>query len=314
MVPRCLVRLLISGTVAMDGGCMSRQQDRPIEFYTDRVSSRQVMGEAWRILWPQYYWITLGICLLGLIVGSAAPMAVLMGPMMCGMFICFFAMMRNERPTFEMLFKGFDMFVDSLVATLIMVGVSILIMIPMAALIIGGMIAAGVAGEQADGLAAGGVLVAVGAAYVLAILAMVVVQLLFTFSYPLIVDYNLSGVDAVKLSARAAWANLSNILRLTILIWLISIPALLLCYLPILLVIPVALFAQALLYRRIFPGDSSGDSSGNSPEDPYADPRTDPYADPDVDPHTKKTGGYQLDGGANETGPGAGSGDDVWQQ
>ncbi len=284
---------------------MSSQQDRPIEFYTDRVSSRQMMGEAWRILWPQYYWITLGICLVGLIVGSAAPMAVLMGPMMCGMFICFFAMMRNERPTFEMLFKGFDMFVDSLVATLIMVGVSILVMIPMVALMIGGMIAVS---EQA-GVVAPGILVAVIAAYLLANLAMMVVQLLFSFSYPLIVDYNLSGVDAVKLSARAAWANLSNVLRLTILIWLISIPALLLCYLPILLVIPVSLFAQALLYRRIFPGDSSG----NSPEDPYADPRTDPYADPYVDPHTK-TGGYQLDGGANETGPGAGSGDDVWQQ
>ncbi len=284
---------------------MSSQQGRPIEFYTDRVSSRQMMGEAWRILWPQYYWITLGICLVGLIVGSAAPMAVLMGPMMCGMFICFFAMMRNERPTFEMLFKGFDMFVDSLVATLIMVGVSILVMIPMVALMFGGMIAVS---EQA-GVVAPGILVAVIAACLLAILAMMVVQLLFSFSYPLIVDYNLSGVDAVKLSARAAWANLSNVLRLTILIWLISIPALLLCYLPILLVIPVSLFAQALLYRRIFPGDSSG----NSPEDPYADPRTDPYADPYVDPHTK-TGGYQLDGGANETGPGAGSGDDVWQQ
>ncbi len=284
---------------------MSSQQDKPIEFYTDRVSSRQMMGEAWRILWPQYYWITLGICLVGLIVGSAAPMAVLMGPMMCGMFICFFAMMRNERPTFEMLFKGFDMFVDSLVATLIMVGVSILVMIPMVALMIGGMIAVS---EQA-GVVAPGILVAVIAACLLAILAMMVVQLLFSFSYPLIVDYNLSGVDAVKLSARAAWANLSNVLRLTILIWLISIPALLLCYLPILLVIPVSLFAQALLYRRIFPGDSSG----NSPEDPYADPRTDPYADPYVDPHAK-TGGYQLDGGANETGPGAGSGDDVWQQ
>ncbi len=284
---------------------MSSQQGRPIEFYTDRVSSRQMMGEAWRILWPQYYWITLGICLVGLIVRSAAPMAVLMGPMMCGMFICFFAMMRNERPTFEMLFKGFDMFVDSLVATLIMVGVSILVMIPMVALMIGGMIAVS---EQA-GVVAPGILVAVIAACLLAILAMMVVQLLFSFSYPLIVDYNLSGVDAVKLSARAAWANLSNVLRLTILIWLISIPALLLCYLPILLVIPVSLFAQALLYRRIFPGDSSG----NSPEDPYADPRTDPYADPYVDPHAK-TGGYQLDGGANETGPGAGSGDDVWQQ
>ena len=101
-----------------------------IGFRTERVSSRQLWGQAWGILWPQYFWITLGICVVGMIVGGAAPMAVLMGPMMCGIFICFFAMMDNESPTFAMLFKGFDFFIDSLVATLGLAGLPLVIAIP----------------------------------------------------------------------------------------------------------------------------------------------------------------------------------------
>ena len=185
---------------------MSGAEGSQIEFRTDRVSSCQLVSQAWRILWPEYFWIALAICLVGLVVGSAAPMAVLMGPMMCGIFICCFAMMRNERPTFDMLFKGFDMFVDSLVATLIMVGVSFLVMIPVGVLMVGGLFAVGLVGEQAGDGAFEGIMSFFMFGYVVAILVIVVIQMLFVFSYPLIVDYNLSGVDAVKLSARAAWA------------------------------------------------------------------------------------------------------------
>jgi uncharacterized membrane protein len=287
---------------------MSGAEGSQIEFRTDRVSSRQLVSQAWRILWPEYFWIALAICLVGLVVGSAAPMAVLMGPMMCGIFICCFAMMRNERPTFDMLFKGFDMFVDSLVATLIMVGVSFLVMIPVGVLMVGGLFAVGLVGEQAGDGAFGGIMIFFMFGYVVAILVIVVIQMLFVFSYPLIVDYNLSGVDAVKLSARAAWANLGNILRLSILIWLMSICAVILCYLPILLVIPINLLTQALLYRRVFP-DHSTDSQQY---DPYADPYADPQADPHVNPHAD-VGGYQLDEGVSETGPGAESGGDTWE-
>jgi len=287
---------------------MSGADGNQIEFRTDRVSSRQLVRQAWRILWPEYFWIMLAICLVGLIVASVAS-PFLMGPMMCGIFICCFAMMRNERPTFDMLFKGFDMFVDSLVATLIMVGVSLLLLIPLFLLMFGGMIAVvGMAGEQAGDAAAGGMMIFFLIVYLAFFLITVVVQILFIFSYQLIVDYNLTGVDAVKLSARAAWANLGNILRLTILFWLISTCALILCYLPILLVIPVNFLAQALLYRRVFPDRSADSQQYDSYADPYADPHVNPHANPQAD-----VGGYQLDDGVSETGPGAGSGSDIWE-
>ena len=269
---------------------MSGDHTYEIAFRTDRVSSRQLWGQAWGILWPEYFWITLGICLVGLIVSSAAPMAVLMGPMMCGMYLCFFAMMRNQRPTFEMLFKGFDTFIESLVATLIMVGVSFLVMIPLGILVFVSMLAVTAAAQQGGGEAAPLVFIFVIVVYLAAILAMMVVQLLFVFAYPLIADYNLSGWEAVKLSARAAWANLGNVVRLMILNMLVSMLAMVLCYLPILLVIPVSMFSSALLYRRIFPEPEFATAHGDF--------------QPDSDPGT---GGYQLDGNISETGPGAGS-------
>jgi len=173
-------------------------------------------------------------------------------------------------------------------------------------LMFGGMIAVGLAGEQVGDAAAGGIMIFIVIGYVVAIVAMVVVQMLFMFSYPLIVDYNLSGVDAVKLSVRAVWANLGNVLRLSILNWFISMGAAILCYLPLLLVIPVTLFAQALLYRRVFPGNLADSQH----YDPYADPYAGPNADPHVNPHANpqaKVGGYQFDDGISETGPGSGT-------
>ena len=42
----------------------------------------------------------------------------------------------------------------------------------------------------------------------------IIISVLFTFTYPLIVDRRLSGLDAVKLSAKAALANFWNLLGL----------------------------------------------------------------------------------------------------
>ena len=252
-----------------------------IGFRTERVSSRQLWGQAWGILWPQHFWITLGICLVGFLVASAAPMAVLMGPMMCGMFICFFAMMHNERPTFAMLFKG----------------LSFVVTIPIGIMFFVGMIASGAAAGNGGEAVSGVLILLFTLGSMFAILVMVCVSIMFVFSYPLIVDHNLAGWEAVKLSARAAWANFGNVFRLTLLNWLVSMLAALLCYLPALLVLPVALFTQALLYRRrIFPGPDFATAEGES------------QAGSD-----SGVGGYPLEGGISETGPGAGTQIDEWE-
>jgi hypothetical protein len=44
----------------------------------------------WTIIQDQY-WLILGVSLVGMLIGSAVPFAILMGPMMCGIYKCLFA-------------------------------------------------------------------------------------------------------------------------------------------------------------------------------------------------------------------------------
>ena len=276
-----------------------------IEFRTGRVSSREMFSEA-RALMSGHFWIMVGICLLGLIVGGVAPFGVLMGPMMCGIFMCWFAIMRYEKPTFSLLFEGFDVFMESLVATLIQLGISMLTMVlAFVVMAVGGvalLAVAGAGGGQPGGNAEAAMgLLTIGAFvffYGLIIGVSILVGALFAFTWPLIVDYRLSGLEAVKLSARAAWANLGNVFRLMILNVVVVAVAAVFCYLPVFLVFPIVFGSQAVLYRRIFPAAVSSGPVGEYWEEPQ----------PDVG-----GGGYQLDGGVADQGSADWAKDDNWE-
>ena len=186
-----------------------------IEFLADRVSSRQMFAEA-RTLISARYWTMVGICCLGMFISSVGPMGILMGPMTCGIFICFFAMMRNEAPTFSLLFEGFEVFMESMVVMLILLGVyfgvgMLSVFVAVGAVIVGGQ--PGVNLEENIGVVAVGIFLFFG----LIIGGNFAVVSLLTFRWPLIVDRHLTGLEAAKLSARAVWANLGNVVRLMIL-------------------------------------------------------------------------------------------------
>ena len=275
-----------------------------IEFRTGRVSSREMFSEA-RALMSGHFWIMVGICLLGLIVGGVAPFGVLMGPMMCGIFMCWFAIMRNEKPTFSLLFEGFDVFMESLVATLIQLGISMLTMVlAFVVMAVGGVALLAVAGAGGGqpggnaGAAMGLLTIGIFLFYGLIFGVSILVGPLFAFPWPLIVDYRLSGLEAVKLSARAAWANLGNVFRLMILNVVVVAVAAVFCYLPVFLVFPIVFGSQAVLYRRIFPAAVSSGPVGEYWEEPQ----------PDVG-----GGGYQLDGGVADQGSADWAKDDNWE-
>ena len=275
-----------------------------IEFRTDRVSSREMFSEA-RALMSGHFWIMVGICLLGLIVGGVAPFGVLMGPMMCGIFMCWFAIMRNEKPTFSLLFEGFDVFMESLVAMLIQLGISMLTMIlSFVVMAVGGAALVAVAGAGGGqpggnaGAALGLLTIGIFLFYGLIIGVSILVGALFAFTWPLIVDYRLSGLEAVKLSARAAWANFGNVFRLMILNAVVVGVAAVFCYLPLFLVLPVVFGSQAVLYRRIFPAAVSPGPVGEYWEEPQPD---------------FGGGGYQLDGGVADQGSADWAKDDNWE-
>ena len=203
----------------------------------------------------EQYWLFVGICAVGILIGSAVPLGILMGPMMCGIYLCYFQRLRGERVTFELLFKGFDYFLESLIATLIVVGAMMVILVPMYLLCFAGFIALVVsAGQGGEEQAVAGLFGLFGLVYLLILVLGLLVGTFFAFVYPLIVDRGLTAVPALKTSFRAVLANLGGMLGLVLLSSVIGLLAACCCYLPVFLVLPITFGATTLAYRKVFPG------------------------------------------------------------
>ena len=199
----------------------------------------------------EQYWLFLGIAFVAMLIGAAVPFGILMGPMMCGMYMCYRQRMNGQQTKFDLLFKGFDHFVPSLIATLIMVGISLVIFVPlyviMMVVIFGGAAAGGGSDEA---------MMAMLPIILLLDLVMVVASFLiyvpFVFVYPLIVDRKLNGLDAVKLSAKAAFQNIWSVLAIVLVNGLLSIVGACLCYIPAILLMPLTFGSIFQLYRDVF--------------------------------------------------------------
>src|SRR4051794_36079692 len=89
----------------------------------------QCLREGYQLI-KRDYWLFLGICVVGVLIGSAAPMNLLMGPMMCGIYLCLLLRLHGEEVRFNDLFEGFSYFVPSLIATLLMLVPAFLLLVP----------------------------------------------------------------------------------------------------------------------------------------------------------------------------------------
>lgn len=207
----------------------------------------------WDLIKDQYL-LFVGITFVGILLGSLVPLYLLFGAMMCGIHLCLLRRMRGETVGFDMLFKGFDYFVPSLVATLVQV-------VPVVLVVIVGYIGMIVTVVATAGAAASGAPPEIGAVFFVLMMVFVSVVLILTlvttmffiFSYPLVVDRGLSGVDACKTSAKAVMANFGGVLGLLILGALLSFAGLLLCYVGMFLTLPIVFAAVDVAYRQVFP-------------------------------------------------------------
>lgn len=84
-------------------------------------------------------------------------------------------------------------------------------------------------------------------------IAFVITGVIFPFAYQLVVDKNMKGWAAVKLSARAARANFGGVLGLAMLDLLLSAAGLLLCCIGLPFVMPWTRGAWTVAYRDVFP-------------------------------------------------------------
>ncbi len=222
-----------------------------IPFNRAAVQPMECLRVGWAKIKDQY-WLFVGMCLVAIIIGSAVPFGILMGPMMCGIYLALFQNRRGEPIEFGLLFKGFDFLGDSIIATLIHVVPVMVIIIPFYIAFYVGLFFVMPRGGEPDP----GSLLAFFALFfvflMMVLVLVIVISVLFTFTYPLIVDRRLSGVNAVKLSAKAALANFWQLLGLLLITSVLGIAGVLLCYVGMFLVFPVTFSAMATAYEQVF--------------------------------------------------------------
>ena len=100
-----------------------------IPYKRKAVDPVECIKAGWELVKPQY-WLFVGMTFVAFFIGSAVPLGILMGPMMCGIYLTCFARRRREPVEFGLLFKGFDFFGPSVIATLLHALPIIAILVP----------------------------------------------------------------------------------------------------------------------------------------------------------------------------------------
>ncbi len=239
-----------------------------VPFRRGAVKPVECLSAGWELIKDQY-WLFLGMALVGMIIGQAVPLGILMGPMMCGMYLAFFNKRRGLPIEFGTLFKGFDYFGQSVVASLLHVVPIIAIIIP--AYIIGylGMLGSFMAlAADSSGILSVLLFLLLILFWVVVILLLMAVSIGFSFSYPLIVDRRMQGFDAIKLSFKAAFANFWGLLGMSVLGGLLSLLGVMLCIVGVYLVLPITFAAVACAYERVFGLSNPSDLASNLPPPP----------------------------------------------
>jgi uncharacterized membrane protein len=193
------------------------------------------------------YGLFLGICLVGLLIGGLVPV-VLYGPAFCGMALCFLARARGGQASFELLFKGFDYFVPSLIATLIYLGIAFVLIIPLMLLVFVLMAMMG-SQEPVLMIVAGFMLAFV---YLGWILIIAVASILFMFAILLIVDRKLEGPAAMRVALEGVTTNFWGVLACATVGQIIILVGMMMCIVPGILMVPIVFAGHFVVYRKIF--------------------------------------------------------------
>jgi uncharacterized membrane protein len=225
----------------------------PVSFQRNAVNPIECIKAGWKLIKGQY-WLIFAMSLVAWMIGAAIPLGILVGPMMCGMFLTFFKMRRGEPVEFGTLFKGFDHFGPSVIATLLHVIPVLAIVIPAYILFYVFFFVAIVAqgGNEPSPVAFFMIFALFALFWIVVIAVIMVVSIGFTFVYPLIVDRGIQGFDAVKLSFKGAMANFWRLLGLSILNFLLGLVGVLLCFVGVYFLIPVGYASIAMAYEQVF--------------------------------------------------------------
>lgn len=219
-------------------------------FTVGQITPVECYKQGWELI-KSDYWLLFAIGLVGALIGGIS-MYILLGAMACGIFICFLQKIDTGTVSFENLWKGFDYFKPSFIVILVIVVPMIFIY----ALMYAPFVLAMAMGSKLSESEMMGILVGALAIDSVILLVMVCFHTLLMFSFPLIVDRNLSGIEAMKTSAKAVWKNLGGVVGIIGVYFGLVILGMLTCGIGMYFLMPIMIAGFTVAYRQVFPAVS----------------------------------------------------------
>lgn len=224
-------------------------------FNSGAVRPFECLSGGWQLIKDQYF-LFVGLFLIIVVLVTCIPFTgIVYGAWMIGIYYGMLGRMRGEAASFNAISKGFGHFslgfvialLSGLPFALISIGAKLMGMrfdeiqktypgeatVPREVLI-----------EQFTWLA---ILICAFALFHL------ITGLIFPFAYQLVAERNLTGWQAIKLSARAARANFGGVLGLVLLEMFLGVMGIVLCCVGLVFIMPLTKSAWTIAYRQVFP-------------------------------------------------------------
>lgn len=233
----------------------------PLEFKRGVIRPIECYKEAWELI-KNDYWILFAISLVGILLG-AFSMYILLGAMMCGILVSFFAKIDTGKVSFDDLWKGFGFFVPGLILILLIIVPTLVVY----GIIYMPFVVAIVLGQNLSDQELIAILIAGIGIDIVVILLMVCFHTLLMFAFPLMVDRNLSAIQSIKYSMKAVWGNLGGIAGMLGIQFVAGIViTMVTCGIGAYFALPVMFGGLVVAYRKVFPSLNPRDFAPPSPD------------------------------------------------
>lgn len=222
------------------------------EFRTGVIKPIECMKEGWAMI-KDDYWLIFAITLVGLLIGGFIPLGIGIGAMFCGIYYVLLRKMNGQKYEFADLFKGFEYFLPGLIVTLVVIIPTLISVFVLYGSVMAFVFAAI---EPSGGLNESVLYGMIATVFVEAVIISLItgsLHALIMFAYPLIVERKLNGIEAFKLSARAVWANLSGVVGLILVEFVMGIIGYFIFIIGVYLVVPIMFAGVLVAYRKVFP-------------------------------------------------------------
>lgn len=224
-------------------------------FNSGVVRPFECLSGGWQLIKDQYF-LFVGMFLIIIVLVSCIPFTgIIYGPWMVGIYYAMLGRMRGKPASFNAISKGFGYFSQAFVVALLsglpfgLLGIVVKLQEMRFAEI--EKTYPGAVQMPSEVLTEQFIWIA-GLICAFAFLHLIT-GLIFPFAYQLVVERNLTGWQATKLSARAARANFGGVLGLVLLEMFLGGLGIVLCCVGLVLVMPLTKGAWTVAYRQVFP-------------------------------------------------------------